>query len=96
MRSDLCAGSYTLRAIFRRLPLSFRFWRLEGTWERMHAALRQRVRVRLKSNPQPSAAIVDSQGRSRPQACAAKSAVTTEPRRSKEESAICWWTRRGW
>jgi putative transposase len=29
----------------------FRFWRLDGTWERMHAALRQRVRVRLKRNP---------------------------------------------
>jgi putative transposase len=27
----------------------------------MHAALRQRVRVRLNRNPQPSAAIVDSQ-----------------------------------
>jgi putative transposase len=39
----------------------FRFWRLDGTWERMHAALRRRVRVRLKRNPQPSAAIVDSQ-----------------------------------
>ena len=40
----------------------FRFWRLDGTWERMHAALRkQRVRVRLKRNPQPSAAMVDSQ-----------------------------------
>jgi putative transposase len=39
----------------------FRSWRLDGTWERMHAALRQRVRVRLKRNPQPSAAIVDSQ-----------------------------------
>jgi putative transposase len=39
----------------------FRLWRLDGTWERMHAALRKRVRVRLKGNPQPSAAIVDSQ-----------------------------------
>ena len=39
----------------------FRFWRLDGTWERMHAALRSRVRVRLKRNPQPSAGIVDSQ-----------------------------------
>jgi putative transposase len=39
----------------------FRFWRLDGTWERIHSALRQRVRVRLKRNPQPSAAIVDSQ-----------------------------------
>jgi putative transposase len=39
----------------------FRLWRVDKTWERMHAALRQRVRVRLKRNPQPSAGIVDSQ-----------------------------------
>jgi putative transposase len=39
----------------------FRYWRLDGTWERMHSALRQRVRIRQKRNPQPSAAIVDSQ-----------------------------------
>jgi putative transposase len=39
----------------------FRFWRLDGTWEKMHTALRERVRVRLKRNPRPSAAIVDSQ-----------------------------------
>jgi putative transposase len=41
----------------------FRLWRLDGTWERMHAALlRKRMRVRTsKRNPQPSAAIVDSQ-----------------------------------
>jgi putative transposase len=39
----------------------FRQFRLDGTWERMHAALRDRVRVRLKRNAQPSAGIVDSQ-----------------------------------
>jgi putative transposase len=39
----------------------FRSWRLDGTWEKMHAALRERVRVRLERNPQPSAGIVDSQ-----------------------------------
>jgi putative transposase len=39
----------------------FRSWRLDGTWERLHAALRQRVRVRLKRNPQPGAGIIDSQ-----------------------------------
>jgi putative transposase len=39
----------------------FRSWRLDGTWERMHAALRKRVRVRLERDPQPSAAIADSQ-----------------------------------
>jgi putative transposase len=39
----------------------FRSWRLDWTWERMHTALRKRVRVRLERDPQPSAAIVDSQ-----------------------------------
>ncbi len=39
----------------------FRQFRLDGTWERMHAALRERVRVRTKRDPQPSAGIVDSQ-----------------------------------
>src|ERR671917_2639451 len=60
----------------------FRVWRLDGTWERMHAALRQRVRVRLKRNPQPSAGIEWTASRSRQQAWVARSAVTTEPRRS--------------
>jgi putative transposase len=39
----------------------FRSWRLDGTWERMHAALRKRVRACLERNPRPSAGIVDSQ-----------------------------------
>jgi putative transposase len=39
----------------------FRCWRLDGTWEKLHAALRRRVRVRLKRDSQPSAGIVDSQ-----------------------------------
>ena len=39
----------------------FRAWRLSGIWERMHSALRERMRVRLERNPQPSAGIVDSQ-----------------------------------
>jgi transposase len=33
----------------------FRTWRLSGLWERMHSALRERVTVRLRRNPQPSA-----------------------------------------
>jgi len=36
----------------------FRAWRMNGTWERMHAALRECARVRLKRNPQ----LVDTQG----------------------------------
>jgi putative transposase len=40
----------------------FRTWRINGTWEQLHAAaLRNQLRVRLKRDPQPSAGIVDSQ-----------------------------------
>ena len=39
----------------------FRKWRIDGTWERLNAELRERLRVRLGRNPKPSAGIVDSQ-----------------------------------
>ena len=39
----------------------FRTWRIDGTWKKLHDALRQRVRVRMARDPQPSAGIVDSQ-----------------------------------
>jgi putative transposase len=39
----------------------FRRWRIDGTFERLNAALRVRLRVRLRRNPQPSAGVVDSQ-----------------------------------
>jgi putative transposase len=39
----------------------FRIWRIDGVWERLNTALRQRLRVRLGRNPQPSAGMVDSQ-----------------------------------
>ena len=39
----------------------FRQWRMDGTWETINRAIRERLRVRLKRNPQPSAGIVDSQ-----------------------------------
>src|SRR5215213_9596759 len=39
----------------------FRKWRIDGTWESVNRALRERLRVRLKRDPQPSAGVVDSQ-----------------------------------
>jgi putative transposase len=39
----------------------FRKWRIEGIWERINRALRERLRVRLGRDPQPSAGVVDSQ-----------------------------------
>src|SRR5215204_2614053 len=51
-----------------RLPLRwptvywyFRKWRIDGTWERVNRAIRERLRVRLKRDPEPSAGVVDSQ-----------------------------------
>ena len=39
----------------------FRRWREDGTWERIHDALRPKVRELEGREPTPSAAIVDSQ-----------------------------------
>ena len=39
----------------------FRKWRVDGTWERLHTALRERLRVRLGRDPHPSAGSIDSQ-----------------------------------
>jgi putative transposase len=39
----------------------FRLWRQDGTWERINAALRQEVREAEGRDPEPSAAILDSQ-----------------------------------
>ena len=39
----------------------FRRWRIDGTWERLNATLRECLRRRLRRNTQPSAGVVDSQ-----------------------------------
>ena len=39
----------------------FRRWRIDRTFERLNAALRERLRTRLARNAHPSAGIVDSQ-----------------------------------
>lgn len=39
----------------------FRRWRLAGTWEQIHTALRERLRGHVGRDPQPSAGIIDSQ-----------------------------------
>lgn len=39
----------------------YRRWRLDGTLDRLHEALRRRVRVAAGREPEPSIAVVDSQ-----------------------------------
>jgi putative transposase len=50
-----------LRTPWKTVYHYFRLWRLDGTWERLHEALRRRIRVRFGRDSQPSAAVVDSQ-----------------------------------
>ncbi len=60
-------GGIAWRALPHDLPPwhtiydSFRRWRIDGTWEQINAALRERVRIRVGREPTPSAAIRDSQ-----------------------------------
>src|ERR671933_288332 len=73
LREILDATFYVLRSgcQWRMLPNDFprwptvyhyfRKWRIDGTWERINKAIRERLRVRLKRDPQPSAGIADSQ-----------------------------------
>jgi transposase len=39
----------------------FRRWQRDGTWEKVHDALRERVRRQAGKTPKPTAAILDSQ-----------------------------------
>src|ERR1044071_2099882 len=39
----------------------FRLWQADGTWEKIHAALREKVRLASGRNRRPTVGIVDSQ-----------------------------------
>jgi putative transposase len=39
----------------------YRQWRRSGLWEQINTALREQLRITLGRDPQPSAAIIDSQ-----------------------------------
>ncbi len=54
-------ASARLSSMAYRLSLLQNLAHREGTWERINQAIRERLRVRLNRNPQPSAGIVDSQ-----------------------------------
>jgi len=73
MREVLNGSFYHVRggASWRMLPRDlppwgtvhyyYRRWRRDGSWQRMHDALRDRVRRAAGRDPRPSAGIIDSQ-----------------------------------
>jgi putative transposase len=73
MREVLNGIQYILRAgcAWRLMPhdlphwqtayQTWRAWRQDGTWLRIHDQLRAEVRTRMGRHPQPSAAIIDAQ-----------------------------------
>ena len=73
----------------------FRRWRIDETWERLNAALRECLRTRLGRNPQPSAGIVDSQS-AKTTGWAANSEDTMVARRPAAGSVTSSWIPRAW
>ena len=73
MREVLNGIQYVLRAgcAWRLMPhdlpqwqsayQTWRAWRRDGTWVRIHDQLRERVRTQMGRHAQPSAAIIDAQ-----------------------------------
>ncbi len=97
MREILNAMFYVARTgcAWRQLPHDlppwstvydyFRQWRRSGTWQRMHDALRDKVRKKAGKKKSPSAAVMDSQSVKTTERGGPK--ATTPARRSTAESA---------
>jgi transposase len=64
----------------------FRNWRVDGTWQAMHDALRRKVRRAAGHHPEASAAILDSQSVKTTEK--GGRAATTPPRKSRAEKGI--------
>jgi transposase len=64
----------------------FRQWRIDGTWERINTALREKLRTTIGREAEPSAAIIDSQTVKTTEK--GDPVATTQARKSRDASAI--------
>ncbi len=71
----------------------YRCFRLDGTWQKIHDALRDKVRLAAGRKKSPSAAIVDSQSVKTTEKGGL--GVTTRAKRSRVASGTSWSTRWG-
>jgi len=71
----------------------YRRFRLDGTWQKIHDALREDVRKKVGKEPTPSAAVVDSQSVKTTEKGGYMG--TTRARRSRGGNDILWSTRWG-
>ena len=66
----------------------FWHWKQDGTWQTIHDHLRQQVRTTSGRDPQPSAAVLDSQSVKTTEK--GGRAALTATKRSSGASGICW------
>lgn len=78
---------------------TFRRWRLDGTWEKVHTALREQVRTRMDRDACPSVVIIDSQSVKTTEKGGQKARTPSammDIRRSKGVNATSSWTPKAW
>jgi hypothetical protein len=82
----------TFLEMAHRLPLLQEMAIREGTWEQINRTIRERLRVRLKRDPQPSAGIVDSQSVKSTGVGGEDRGYDGGKKVKGLKSVTCWWT----